>query len=172
LLQLAPGPDATIRFELSQAVEHRALPERDAALRDERGALPWSLGWRTSDQVQVTATWKAGARLLRIEGYVADASTGYPRSEGPACGFSSPLFDEGEIDRLPGWKALFVALRPLPAKRGQGVFSEWRALEETLGGGRRVVLALVRLDTWNDQNQPVQPFQVSISFGPSSGECQ
>jgi hypothetical protein len=172
LLQLAADRDATLRFELSQAAEHRALPERDAELRDERGTLSSNLGWRTSDHAQVTATWRPAARLLRIEGYVADTSTGYPRSEGPACWFSSPLFSESEIDRLPGWKALFLALRPLPPKRGQGAVAEQRVLEATLDAGRRVVLSLVRIETWDDQSRPVQPFQVSIGFGPPAGKCE
>ena len=172
LLQLSPDQDATARFELSQAAEHRALPDRDAALRDERGTLPVTLVERVSDHVQVTVTWKANARLLRIEGYVADASTAHPRPEGPACWFTSPNFSESEIDRLPGWKPLFLALLPLPAKPGQGVVAERRVMEATLDAGRRVVLVLVRMNIWDEQSRPVQRSQVSIGFGPASGKCQ
>jgi len=172
LLQLSPDRDATVHLELSQAAEHRALPERDAALRDERGTLGSNLGERISDHVRVTATWKPRARLLRLDGYVADLSTAHPRPEGPACWLSSPNFAESEIDRLPGWKALFLALRPLPAQAGQGVVAEQRHLEEPLGDGRRVVLTLVRMNLWDDHSRPVQRSQVSIGFGPEAGKCE
>jgi len=172
LLQLSPDQDATVRFELSQAAEHRALPERDAALRDERGTLPSSLGWRVSDHVQVTAIWKARSRLLSIDGYVADASTAHPRPEGPACWFSSPVFAESEIDRLPGWKALFPVVSALPAKPGQGVVADQRVMAATLDAGRRAVLTLVRMNIWDHQSRPVQRSQLSIGFGRESGKCE
>jgi hypothetical protein len=172
LLQLPLDRDATARFELSQAAEHRALPERDAALRDERGTLSSNLPERISDHVRVTVTWKPRARILRLEGHVADASTAHPRPEGPACWFSSPNFAEGEIDRLPGWKPLVLALLSLPAKPGRGVVADQRVMEASLDAGRRVVLTLVRMNLWDEQSRPVQQSQVSIGFGSEAGKCE
>ena len=172
MLQLSPDRDAAVRFELSQAAEHRALPERDAALRDEKGTLPSTLGWRVSDQVQVTTTWKAASRLLTIDGYLADASTAHPRPEGPACWFSSPVFAESEIDRLPGWKALFLVASALPAQPGRGLVADQRVMEAALDSGRRVVITLARMNIWDDQNRPVQRSQLSIGFGRESGRCE
>jgi hypothetical protein len=126
LLHLPADQASTVRLELSQFDEHSALPERDAALRDPRGTLPSNLSWRLSDRVRTTVTWKPRPALLEIDGYVRDLSTAGPRPDGPACLVYSPDFSETELDQLPGWKPLVLALRALPAKPGQGVVLESR----------------------------------------------
>jgi hypothetical protein len=166
LLQLPPDRPANVRYELSQAAEHRALPESDAALRDPRGTLRTDITLRASDRIDVTATWDPRARRLRLDGWVADLSTGFPRAEGPACAFGSPYFFEKDIDRFPGWKALFLALRALEAQPGQGLVAEQRTREEALDAERRAVVSLVRMNLWDDDSRPVQRSAVSVAFGP------
>ena len=172
VLQLPADRPATVTFELSQAAEHRALPERDAALRDADGTLSSELAWRTSDKIQVAVTWQPKARLLRIEGYVHDLSTSSFGNGRLRWGFGSPGFVESEIDRYPGWKALFLTLRSLTAKPGQSPVLDERTIETDLDGCRRIVASLTRMNTWNSRNEPVQMTSVGIAFGPTLGRSR
>jgi len=100
------GVTASHVFELSQAAEHRALPRRDAALRDRQGFLPSDLGARVSTEIRVVATWIPRTDTLRLEGYFADLSTALPARRGRRYAFFSPTF----VKPPPGWHALFLRL--------------------------------------------------------------
>lgn len=161
LLQL---PDGATTFELSQADEHRALPARDAALRDPGGFLSSELAWQTSTQIRAVATSKAG--VLQLAGYVADLGTASFGAGRPRYAFSSPAFSLAELDRMPGWKRIARALSPLPPVPLSSISDE-RRLETVLPDGERVVISLVRMDTYNAQNQPVEKYWLSVGFGPT-----
>ena len=169
LLQLPADKKATVSLELSLFDEHGALPHRDAELRDERGSLPANLGWRVSDRIRVTLTWDPQKAVLLIAGPVRNLATAAPRREGPVWHISSPTFSEAEVDRLPGWKPLFLALRPLKAKPGQGVVKEERGLDTPLDKQERGHLSLVRMNLWDDESRPVEKSAISLSFGPPVG---
>lgn len=176
LLELPADQAATISLELSQFDELSALPHRDAELRDERGALPSNLGWRVSERLHVTASWDPQKSALRIEGPVRNLATAAPRPDGPVWQISSPTFSETEVDRLPGWKPLLLALRPLKATPGQGVVKEQRVIETALEGLERARLSLVRMNLWDDESRPVEKIALVLAFGPpvgaSSSSCR
>lgn len=164
LLELPLDRATVATFELSESDEHRALPERDAALRDPNGFLS-DLQSRTSTMIRQTATWDARAGTLRLEGYVADMATAYPHLAGPQFSFTSPGFAK---DHIPaGWRALFVKLLPLPAVREANSTTDRRTVEIALEGDQRASATLIRWDTWNPKNEPIEQWFVSISFGPT-----
>jgi hypothetical protein len=169
LLELPSAARPIVEFDLSQGAEHRALPERDEALRDPGGALSPELEWRTSTEIHETATWDAATGILRLDGYVADVGTALPAQEGPAWRFSSPWFTESDVDHLPhGWGRLLLKLSVVPgtAMPGGAVV---RKIDVALGGAERAVLSLWRVQTWDSKNDPVLKSYLRVEFGPPVG---
>lgn len=169
LLELPSAARTIVEFDLSQGAEHRALPDRDEALRDPGGTLSPELEWRTSTQIHETATWDAATGILRLDGYVADLGTALPAQEGPAWRFSSPWFTESDVDHLPhGWGRLLLKLSVVPgtAMPGGAVV---RKIDVALGGAERAVLSLWRVQTWDSKNDPVLKSYLRVEFGPPVG---
>ena len=146
LVALALDAPARVAFELSQSDEHRALPDRDAALREPDGFLSSELGWRVSTAIRMVATWRDG--VLRLDGYVADLDTAHPRMDGPRFRFSSPMIDDAA--QLPGWRAVIEA----------GV------REAALADGERAIASVVRVATYDARNRAIDKLCASIAFGP------
>jgi hypothetical protein len=169
LLQFPADKPATMSLELSVFDELSALPHRDAELRDERGGLPSNLHWRVSERLRVTATWEPQTAALRIEGPVRNLATAAPQPQGPVWQISSPTFSETEVDRLPGWKPLVLALRPLKASPGRGVVKEERLMEAVLDGQEHARLSLLRMNLWDDESRPVEKLALLLVFGPPVG---
>ena len=146
------------RFELSQAAEHRALPKRDAALRDASGYLS-ELDAKISTQVFETVAWTG--KVLVLDGYVADMMTAFPHLEVPRWSFASPAFDGATPPE--SWKPLYAKLLPLPARKS--AYGDDRTIDFTVSEGRASV-TLYRQDTFDANNQPVVRWTILVAFGP------
>ncbi len=151
LLALALDAPARVAFELSQADEHRALPDRDAALRDPDGFLSSELGWRVSTTIRMVATWRDA--VLRLDGYVADLDTAHPRMAGPRFRFVSPMVDDAT--QLPGWRALIASV------------GEAGVREVELGSGERAIASVLRVATYDARSRAVDKLCASVAFGPA-----
>ncbi len=162
LLEL-PAQPAAVSFELSQADEHRALPERRAMLSPS-GVTPYGLAWRTSTQIRETVTWRDG--VLTLDGYVADLATSSFGAGRRQFTFSSPGISRHEVDQLSGWKPVFAKLIVLPAKQLNATSDE-RRIEIVLSGGEGIEAVLYRIDTFDANNQPIEKYTVVIGFGPT-----
>lgn len=137
LLELRSSQE-TRTFPLSQMAEGRAMPTRDAALRDARGTLPPDLDQRASGVVSVTATRTSTG--LTLKGWMLDGTTALPMQAGPRFSFQSPSVVEAELRTLPAWSVLYEKLRGLPV-RHHGLATV-RELDVALGDGERAMLQL------------------------------
>lgn len=143
--------DGTVMLELSQSAEHRARPDRDAALRSPDGTLPWELGWRVSTVLHASVT-RRGDRLM-LAGHAADVTTSFPHEASPRFVFASPLISS--IAEAPGWFGLYDTLSRAPG-------GDHRKL---VAGGVRATLD--RIDTYDSANHAVTKWMVALAFGPS-----
>ena len=158
-LLVLPGDGAYV-FELSQAAEHRALPARDAALRDPDGMLSSELGWRTSTQIREAIEWRGDA--VQLDGYVADLATAYPHGAGPQFTFMSPGFVSGAAPA--GWSRVVASFTAFPAVAGAGgVETKTRTMH---AGGERVIATLTKWPTYDAKNQPIEIWFATIAIGP------
>lgn len=78
--------------------------------------------------VQTTVAWDPARGELRIAGFLRDMTTGWPVRPGPVCELPSPSFAANEIDGMPGWKPVWVALQriaPVPGKPRSSTRARW-----------------------------------------------
>jgi hypothetical protein len=160
LLELRP-PHQTRTFPLYQFAEGRAMPKRDAALRDAHGNLPPDLDQRASGLVSVTATRTSSG--LTLKGWMLDRTTALPTQAGPRFWFQSPSVLETELRTLPAWGVVYEKLRALP-ERDLG-FTTVRELDVALGDGEGARLQLFTRRTPGVADQAVERHVLLVAVG-------
>jgi hypothetical protein len=138
-------------FELSRTTEKRAEGRGDWAADDTT---------TSSTKIDMKVAWDG--KVLRLDGWVADRQTAFPRDALPRWSFASPQF----ADKHPpaSWQKVFDQLRPLPPEITP--FGDKRTRSFTLARSDRAVVTLSRLETYDQHNKPIELWSIDVAFGP------